>query len=51
METLEDGRFLISTKGERRFKVLGRGMMDGYHTAKIMFLFDERVTDQEEIGM
>ena len=48
---MEDGRCLISTRGERRFKVLERGLTDGYHTAKIMFLFDERVTNQEEIGV
>ena len=24
--------------------------MDGYHVAQIIFLFDERVTDQAEIG-
>ena len=51
VELLEDGRSLISTQGERRFRVLERGMRDGYHTAKITFLFDERVTDREEIGM
>ncbi len=50
VELWEGGRSLISTQGERRFKVLERGVKDGYHTAKIMFLFDERVTDREEIG-
>lgn len=50
VESMEDGRFLISTKGERRFKVQGRGMTDGYHTATISFLFDERVTSLEDIG-
>ena len=51
VEPMEDGRFLIATRGERRFKVHGRGMMDGYHMAKITFLFDNRVMDKEEIGM
>ena len=50
VESMEDGRFLLSTKGERRFKVHGRGMADGYHTATITFLFDERVTNQDDIG-
>ena len=50
VQSMEDGRFLLCTRGERRFKVLERGVMDGYHTAKIMFQFDERVTNQEEIG-
>jgi len=47
---MEDGRYLISSTGERRFRVVGRGVMDGYHMAQIVFLFDERVTDQEEIS-
>ena len=47
---MDDGRCLISSTGERRFRVVGRGMIDGYHMAQIVFLFDERVTDQEEIS-
>ncbi len=50
VQSMEDGRFLISSTGERRFKVVGYGMMDGYHMAQIVFLFDERVTDQREIS-
>ena len=50
VESMEDGRFFISTKGERRFKVLEQAITDGYHTAQIIFLFDERVTNRDEIG-
>ncbi len=50
MESSTDGRIHISTSGERRFKVLGRGMSDGYHTANVAFLFDERVVGKDEIG-
>ncbi len=39
-----DGRSLVSTTGERRFKVVERGMINGHHTTKIQFLMDEPVT-------
>lgn len=50
VQTMDDGRIRISSIGERRFQVVGRGIMDGYHMAQIVFMFDERVTDQEEIS-
>ena len=39
---LPDGRSVIHTVGTRRFKVLERGLRDGYNTAKIAWLEDER---------
>ena len=45
-----DGRSLVKTIGERRFKVVGHDMVDGYHQARVKFVFDERVTEQSEIG-
>ena len=45
-----DGRSLVKTIGERRFMVVGRDMVDGYHQAQVRFVFDERVTEPSEIG-
>ena len=50
VEYTPDGRSLITTTGEKRFKVTQKGTIDGYSTAKIQFIVDEPVTDQEEIG-
>ena len=50
VEYTPDGRSLVKAVGERRFKVVGREMIDGYHSARVQFLFDVRVTDPEEIG-
>ncbi len=46
-----DGRAVVDTVGERRFKVLSRGMRDGYHTAKVVFLSDAPVGASELEGM
>lgn len=43
----EDGRSVVDTMGKRRFRVLDRGMRDGYHTAKVEFL-DETVVEGEQ---
>ena len=50
MEYTPDGRSLITTTGERRFKVVARSIKDGYNCAKIRFVYDEPVTDTMEIG-
>ena len=50
VEYTPDGRSLITTTGEKRFKVTGRNMRDGYNCATIQFLYDEPVTDTMEIG-
>lgn len=49
-EHTPDGRSLLATVGERRFRVVERGMVNGYHTAKIQFLMDEPVTGEQDIG-
>ena len=36
-----DGRSLVNTIGGQRFKVLSRGMRDGYNTAKVEYIHDE----------
>ncbi len=50
MEYTPDGRSLVKTIGERRFRVVRRDVVDGYHLAWVEFVFDERVTDKSKIG-
>ncbi|KAJ8943583.1 hypothetical protein NQ318_006585 [Aromia moschata] len=40
---LEDGRFILTTVGVRRFKVVNRGEQDGYDTAKVQYIKDSSV--------
>lgn len=40
---LPDGRSVVDTVGGKRFRVLSRGMKDGYSTADIEHLEDNRV--------
>lgn len=42
-----DGRSLVDTIGGRRFRVLERGKRDGYNTARVEFLSDTILTEQE----
>merc|ERR1712088_498002 len=42
-----DGRSIVDTMGGRRFKVIERGIMDGYNTAKVEFLEDEKVPEDQ----
>ncbi|XP_061473425.1 LON peptidase N-terminal domain and RING finger protein 1-like isoform X2 [Rhineura floridana] len=44
---LPDGRSLVDTIGKRRFQVLRRGHRDGYNTADIEYLDDEKVEGVE----
>lgn len=46
---LPDGRSIVHTIGGRRFHVISRGMVDGYHTAAVEWVQDERVDDEEEL--
>ena len=50
LEYTPDGRSLVTTMGERRFRVLQRGSTDGYSTARIQFITDNPVVGDEEIG-
>ena len=38
---LSDGRSIVHAVGSKRFKVLERGLRDGYNTAKVVWLEDE----------
>ncbi|XP_053574671.1 LON peptidase N-terminal domain and RING finger protein 1 isoform X2 [Bombina bombina] len=47
LDYLPDGRSLIETIGRRRFRVLQRGQLDGYHTAEVEYLVDKRMEGEE----
>ncbi|OXB76157.1 UNVERIFIED_CONTAM: hypothetical protein H355_016735 [Colinus virginianus] len=47
LELLADGRSLVDTIGGRRFRVLRRGHRDGYNTADIEYLEDEKAKGAE----
>ncbi|TRY95287.1 hypothetical protein DNTS_006743 [Danionella cerebrum] len=42
-----DGRSVVDTIGVARFKVLSHGQRDGYHTAKIEYLEDNKIEGEE----
>ncbi|XP_068614597.1 LON peptidase N-terminal domain and RING finger protein 1-like [Brachionichthys hirsutus] len=46
---LPDGRSVVDAIGGKRFRVLSRGMRDGYSTANIEHLEDIRVEDSDEL--
>ncbi|XP_069712126.1 LON peptidase N-terminal domain and RING finger protein 1 [Phaenicophaeus curvirostris] len=46
---LPDGRSVVDTVGGKRFRVLRRGMKDGYCTADIEYLEDVKVSDEGEL--
>ncbi|XP_069924613.1 LON peptidase N-terminal domain and RING finger protein 1 isoform X3 [Oryctolagus cuniculus] len=46
---LPDGRSVVDTVGGKRFRVLKRGMKDGYCTADIEYLEDVKVENEDEI--
>ena len=47
MSYFPDGRSVVNTIGGRRFRVVSRGMRDGYDTANIEFIIDELETEPE----
>ncbi|KAG9346779.1 hypothetical protein JZ751_007097 [Albula glossodonta] len=47
LDLLPDGRSYVDTVGGSRFRVLKRGQRDGYHTADIEYLEDQKVEGQE----
>ncbi|XP_029292106.1 LON peptidase N-terminal domain and RING finger protein 1 isoform X2 [Cottoperca gobio] len=46
---LPDGRSVVDTIGGKRFRVLSRGMKDGYSTADIEHLGDTRVEESDKL--
>lgn len=51
VQLLDDGRSLLDTVGDRRFKVLERSSKDGYNTAKVSFLKDDPVESNERADL
>ncbi|XP_077122506.1 LON peptidase N-terminal domain and RING finger protein 1-like isoform X2 [Ranitomeya variabilis] len=47
LDYLPDGRSLVETEGRRRFRVLQRGLLDGYHKAEIEYLADKKLEGEE----
>ncbi|XP_075066211.1 LON peptidase N-terminal domain and RING finger protein 1-like isoform X2 [Mixophyes fleayi] len=47
LDFLPDGRSLVETIGRRRFRVLQRGQLDGYHKAEIEYLVDKKLEGEE----
>jgi Lon protease-like protein len=50
-ETLPDGRSLIQTKAQKRFRILERSMVDGYWVAKVEFIDDVLPKDERELKL
>uniref|UniRef100_H3BGV7 LON peptidase N-terminal domain and ring finger 4 n=1 Tax=Latimeria chalumnae TaxID=7897 RepID=H3BGV7_LATCH len=50
-DILPDGRSLVDTVGGRRFRVLSRGQRDGYNTADVEYLEDEKVEGEELVEL
>lgn len=46
----QDGRSIVDTIGRRRFRVVARGMRDGYNTAKVVLIRDNPVEQHEFDG-
>jgi len=44
-----DGRSVVNTMGGRRFRVVSRGMRDGYNTAKVEIIHDVPETEADAI--
>lgn len=42
MQYFPDGRSVVDCMGSRRFRVIERGTRDGYNTAKVEFLTDQK---------
>ncbi|XP_037944955.1 LON peptidase N-terminal domain and RING finger protein 2-like [Teleopsis dalmanni] len=43
---LRDGCSILSTVGCKRFKILTRNEKDGYETAKVEYIYDETISDE-----
>lgn len=45
-----DGRSIVDTIGQRRFRVVDRGIRDGYNTARVQLIRDDPITNEEFDG-
>jgi Lon protease-like protein len=46
-----DGRSVVDTSGQERFRVLDRGTRDGYDTARIQLIQDHPIEQEEFDGL
>jgi Lon protease-like protein len=46
----QDGRSIVDTIGQRRFRVRERGVRDGYSTAKVELIRDQPIEQHEFDG-
>ncbi len=46
-----DGRSIVDTIGQQRFRVIDRGMRDGYNTARVELIQDHPIEQQEFDGL
>lgn len=46
----QDGRSIVDTIGQRRFRVIERDMRDGYCTARVQLIRDDPIANQEEFN-
>ncbi len=47
----QDGRSIVDTIGQRRFRVIERGMKDGYNTARVQLIQDDSIEQHEFDGL
>ena len=47
IQYFDDGRSVVDTIGGKRFRVLSRGVKDGYNTAKVEYLQDDSMEGNE----
>jgi hypothetical protein len=47
----QDGRSIVDTIGRRRFRVIERGMRDGYNTARVQLIRDDAIEQHEFDGL
>jgi Lon protease-like protein len=47
----QDGRSIVDTIGQRRFRVLERGVRDEYNTAKVQLIHDHPIEQHEFDGL
>lgn len=45
-----DGRSIVDTIGQQRFRVIERGMQDGYDVARVQLVKDDPITQEEFNG-
>lgn len=51
VQILDDGRSLLDTVGDRRFKVIEKGTKDGYNIATVSFLKDDPIESSERADL